>query len=225
MFTGLVEKLGLVKALKRSGPHELHLEIEAPAPWRPALALGESVAVNGACLTVAGLIGPRRFAAYASEETARQTTLGGLAPGDRLNLERALPLGGRLGGHLVSGHVDGLGLVRARSAAGASLKFTVGYPPGLAPGLIPKGSVAVDGVSLTVNEVGPDYFTFNLIPHSAAQTTLGFKKAGDYVNLETDLIGKYINRRLDLLAGRGEASALGRNSGLSGEFLARHGFL
>lgn len=219
MFTGLVETIGALKTLKRHDK-ELHLVIEAPAPWAPALETGESVAVNGACLTVAEIKGSRGFAAHASAETSAKTTLGRLAAGERLNLERALGLGGRLGGHLVSGHIDGLGQIKTRVSAGESLVFSVAYPGRLAEGLIPKGSVAVDGVSLTINELGPDSFTFNLIPHSAGQTTLGFKKVGDYVNLETDLIGKYVGRWLEIRAGRGGAD----KGELTYEFLARHGF-
>jgi len=194
---------------------EIRLSVEAEFDWGEPLVIGESISVSGVCLTVDETRDPT-FAAHVSAETMSRTTLREARPGGRVNLERALRLSDRLGGHLVTGHIDGLGLIKERKERDRSLVFTVGLDPILAKYLIEKGSVAIDGISLTVNEVRPEAFTVNIIPHTAAQTTLGFKKVGDYVNLECDLIGKYVARFLGHDHGR---------SGLDENFLAEHGFL
>jgi len=209
MFTGLTQGLGRLDRRSARGA-EVELGVAAEFDWTPPLVLGESVAVSGVCLTVAGLSGPRSFTAHASAETLRCSTLGRVV---RVNLERALALGDRLGGHLVSGHVDGLGALVSKTSAGASLVMKFSLPAPLRPLVVAKGSIAVDGVSLTVNEVLAEAFTVNLIPHTLDKTTLGGLRPGDAVNLETDLLGKYVQRQLNF------------QGGLSLETLARGGFL
>ena len=214
MFTGLT--LGTGEIIRRTPKgEEYELTVSAGFDWSGPLELGESIAVSGVCLTVTSIEGSRRFTAYASGETLRRSTLGSAS---RVNLERALPLGGRLGGHLVSGHVDGLGTTLAAIRAGASLVYKFEASPDLLPFIVPKGSIAIDGVSLTVNEVEARAFTVNLIPHTAGLTTLGALKPGVKVNLETDLLGKYVHR---LMSFNGQPEP---EEGLTFEMLARYGF-
>jgi riboflavin synthase len=214
MFTGIVLGLGRVDEKTQTGT-EYRLGISANFDWGDPLVIGESIAVSGVCLTVTQTR-DRWFSAFVSAETLGRTVLGGLRTGDPVNLERALRLSDRLGGHLVTGHVDGLGRIQSVQTRNQSLVVTVGVEPDVARRLIEKGSVAMDGVSLTVNQVSANGFSVNLIPHTADQTTLRFKKTGDYVNVETDLIGKYVAR----LLGQGpEGSKIDRG------FLAEHGFL
>ena len=214
MFTGIVQGLGKVAELT-SLAGEFRLAVRPEFDWDGPLVLGESVSVSGACLTVSGLE-REAFVAHVSAETVARTTLKTLRPGHRVNLERALRLSDRLGGHLVSGHVDGVGRILSLRRRDDSLVLTVGLEPELMPFIIEKGSVAVDGVSLTVNVVEAGSFTANLIPHTLQVTTLSFKQPSDPVNIETDLIGKYVARLLGPLAGRG---------GIDRNFLAEHGFL
>ncbi len=191
MFTGIVETLGHVGRVD-PGPREgrrLALAVPDEAGWR--LALGESVAVSGVCLTVVD-VAPGRLGFDLAEETLHVTTLGGLVAGDPVNLERPLRLDGRLGGHLVLGHVDGVGEVSAVRPDGDGARLDVAVPAGLRPLLISKGSVTIDGVSLTVAALGDDTFGVALIPHTLAVTTLGRRRPGDPVNLEMDVIGKYV---------------------------------
>ena len=195
---------------------EVELTITPGFDWSSPLDLGESIAVSGVCLTVTAAVGPRGFTAYASGETLSRSTLGKTS---KVNLERALALGDRLGGHLVSGHVDGQGTVHSITKAGSSLVYKFGAGADLMPFIVPKGSICIDGVSLTVNEVQGTSFTVNLIPHTAEITTLGLLKPGDTVNLETDLIGKYIHRLM--MYGGGTPRP---QEGLTLEFLAKHGF-
>ncbi len=203
--------------IKRRRPQggEVELTVQPSFDWGAPLILGESIAVSGVCLTVTKVVGQTGFTAYASAETLSRSTLG---TARQVNLERALALGDRLGGHLVSGHVDGPGLVHSISRAGSSLEYKFGAGADLLPFIVPKGSIAIDGVSLTVNEVSGDAFTVNLIPHTSQITTLGLLEPGDAVNLETDLIGKYVHR---LLGFRENPRPV---EGLTLDFLARHGF-
>jgi riboflavin synthase len=190
MFTGLVEALGQVREVEARGAGvRLNLDVPASPDWR--LALGESLAVNGVCLTVVE-VGPGRLGFDLAEETRRVTTLGDLVPGEAVNLERPLRLDARLGGHLVLGHVDGVGRVTGVHAEGDGRRLRVTVPPSLRPLLIPKGSVAVDGVSLTVAGLDGEGFTVALIPHTLAMTSLRTRGAGARVNLEMDVIGKYV---------------------------------
>ena len=203
--------------IQRSTPKngERELTIEASFAWDSPLICGESIAVSGVCLTVTQLVGKQGFTAHASEETLSHSTLGRVKT---VNLERALALGGRLGGHLVSGHIDGLAQVLKLEKAGKSLVFTFGVAGDMACLIVPKGSVTIDGVSLTTNQVGPDFFTINIIPHTAELTTLGTLKAGDMVNLETDLLGKYVHKFLQ----QGQKQTA--EGSLTRDFLARNGF-
>ena len=190
MFTGLVEALGRVGAVATVGSvRRLRVVVPEEPAWR--LELGESVAVSGVCLTVVEA-GPGRLAFDLAEETLRVTTLGELGAGDPVNLERPLGFDGRLGGHVVLGHVDGIGRVTGIRPEGDGVWLEVEVSRGLRPLLIPKGSVTVDGVSLTVAGLEESVFAVALIPHTLAVTTLGRRRAGDPVNLEMDVIGKYV---------------------------------
>jgi riboflavin synthase len=192
MFTGIVEGTGTVAALAAADGGGARLEVAAP--WLAGeLQVGESVAVSGCCLTVAEAT-PGGFAADLVPETLRRTALGRLAAGARVNLERPLPMGGRLGGHLVQGHVDGIATVLDRRPAGDSEEVRVELPAELERYLVEKGSVAVDGVSLTVAAVGPGWFAVALVPHTLEVTTLGDRRPGDQVQLEVDVIAKYVER-------------------------------
>ena len=193
MFTGLVEALGAVREVIAVGAGR-DLVIEAPT-LAAELALGESVAVNGCCLTVVAQDAATcRF--QAGPETLRRTNLGDLHPGDRVNLERSLRVGDRLGGHIVQGHIDGVGRVERLLSDGDWVLFWFACPPELSAQMVSKGSVAVDGVSLTVVDVEDGRFSIALIPHTLAHTTLGHRKPGDPVNLETDLLAKYVQKCL-----------------------------
>lgn len=191
MFTGIIEEIGTVSALVRAGA-EARVAIRGP-DVAAALRLGESVAVDGACLTVAALA-PAGFWADVSAETLTRTTLGAARSGTRVNLERPLRVGDRLGGHLVTGHVDGVGILQARRSEGAAQLVQVRFPRALAPLIALKGSIAVDGVSLTVASISGDTLGVALIPYTARGTTLGRKRPGDAVNLEADLIAKHLAR-------------------------------
>jgi riboflavin synthase len=187
MFTGIVEELGTVVA--RSADR---LELRGPLVTKD-VADGDSIAVNGVCLTVVAVDGDA-FTADVMAETWKRSSLGELAPGDVVNLERAATPTTRLGGHLVQGHVDGVGTIAERTPGDSfdTVRFTV--PPGLARYLVEKGSVTVDGVSLTVVETGPDWITVGLIPTTLDRTTLGRKQVGAPVNLEVDVIAKYVEK-------------------------------
>ena len=189
MFTGIVEATGTVSALeRREGGVRLAVTTDLDVG---ALPLGASLAVDGVCLTVVERAAGR-FAADLGPETLARTTLGALRLGARVHLERPLRLGDALGGHLVSGHVDGVGAVVGRRAAGTSLELEIAAPESVVATLVPKGSITVAGASLTINEVAGDRFSVTLIPHTLAVTTLGFKNVGASVNLETDLLAKYV---------------------------------
>jgi riboflavin synthase len=189
MFTGLVETLGLVEQIVPEGPGR-RLVLSAPS-LIDGSHVGDSIAINGACLTVVEIAG-QILSFQAGPETLRLTNLGELRPGDRVNLERSLKVGDRLGGHVVQGHVDGLGHIAERRREGEWEFVAFSCPAALAEQMVPKGSVAVDGISLTLVEVGPERFSLALIPHTLDVTTLGFKKVGDSVNLETDILAKYV---------------------------------
>ena len=210
MFTGIVEGTGTVAGLGTAADGSgARLEVEAPF-LAGELRLGESVAVNGCCLTVAEPTA-RGFAADLVAETLRRTALGGLAAGDLVNLERPMALGGRLGGHLVQGHVDGVAEVLERTAVGDGEEVRVELPGELARYVVEKGSVAVDGVSLTVAGVGPGWFAVALVPHTLEVTTLGDRRPGDPVQLEIDVVAKYVERLVSpMRAGAYETSADGR---------------
>jgi riboflavin synthase len=201
MFTGLVEALGTVRRVDTDGPGRQFAI--AAACFTAELAVGESVAINGACLTVVERTADTcRF--QAGPETLHRTNLGELVAGDRVNLERALRLSDRLGGHLVQGHIDGRGRVAQRIRQGDWEMVWIDSPSTLTTQMVPKGSVAVDGVSLTLVDVAAERFSVALIPHTLANTTLGFKQQGASVNLETDLLAKYVWKCLRGAAPSGE---------------------
>lgn len=194
MFTGIVESIGTVTVVAGDAVGRT-LTLEAPE-IAGGLAEGSSIAVNGVCLTVVGNDG-RRFAVQVVPETLRRTSLGRLAPGERVNLERALAAGGRLDGHVVQGHVDGLATVTAVVAEGAGKRVGLAVEEGLLRYIVEKGSVALDGVSLTVASLTAGGFEVALIPHTLAVTTLGLRSPGDLVNLEVDILAKYVERLLE----------------------------
>lgn len=192
MFTGLVEALSPVRAV---APLADGAELTIEAPFVQELTLGESIAVNGACLTVVQTEG-NAFRVQAGFETLQRTNLGELRSGGRVNLERALRVGDRLGGHLVSGHVDCIGRIQSREPRGEFELIWFSCEPLWTRQMVPKGSICVDGISLTLVDVTEDSFSVMLIPHTLAVTTLGFKQPGDTVNLETDLLAKYVQKQL-----------------------------
>ena len=203
MFTGIVEELGTVETLERQSD-AVRLTVRATTALEDS-GLGDSIAVNGCCLTVAERT-EETWTADVMAETLAKSGLGSLAAGDRVNLERAVTAGTRLGGHLVQGHVDAVGQVVRREPGEHWDVVTISLPGELAPYVVDKGSITVDGVSLTVVEAGTDRFTVSLIPETLRRTTLGWRAPGDSVNLEVDVIGKYVARQLAL---RGLAQEVG----------------
>lgn len=191
MFTGIVEELGEVTAVENLGDSS-RFRLRGPAVTEGAKH-GDSIAVNGVCLTVVDLT-DGEFTADVMAETLNRSSLGALVPGSRVNLERPMAVGDRLGGHIVQGHVDGTGTVVERKTSENWEIVKVSLPADLTRYVVEKGSITVDGVSLTVVDAGPDYFTISLIPTTLALTTLGIKQPGDPVNLEVDVIAKYVER-------------------------------
>ena len=191
MFTGIVEELGTVEAVEHQGD-ALRLTIRATTVLSDA-GLGDSISVNGCCLTVAERT-DATWTADVMQETLDRTSLAGVSPGDRVNLERAVTVDKRLGGHIVQGHVDGTGTVVRRSPSEHWEVVEISLPADLERYLVSKGSITVDGISLTVVEVNAESFTVSLIPETLARTTLGFKQDGDLVNLEVDVIAKYVEK-------------------------------
>ena len=216
MFTGLVQGTGRLTALEARGT-EGRLTVSPDFSMGP-FVLGESIAVNGACLTVEAR-GRTWFTAYASAETLERTNLDSLRLDSAVNLERALALGDRLGGHLVTGHVDCLARVLEVSPRGQSRRLRLCFPPEYGRQVVAKGSVALDGISLTVNLCGRDFLEVNIIPATWQGTTMGLWKAGTMVNMETDIIGKYVERMVGPWAGQESPGG-----GLTMEFLREHGF-
>jgi riboflavin synthase len=198
MFTGIVEELGTVTAVLDQGD-AIRLTVRATTALE-GTALGDSISVNGCCLTVAALQDDT-WTADLMQETLDKTSLAGVMPGDQVNLERAMTADQRLGGHLVQGHVDGVGAVVRRSPSEHWDVVEVSLPPELARYVVPKGSICVDGVSLTVVDVGEASFTVSLIPETLARTTLGTRRPGDRVNLETDVIARHVEKLLPAYLG------------------------
>ncbi|MBW1698752.1 MAG: riboflavin synthase [Deltaproteobacteria bacterium] len=221
MFTGIIEGQARVSRIQPWGSGR-RISFEADfllEDTRP----GESIAVDGVCLTVTMASG-MRFAADLSPETLSKTTLGSIKIGDRINLERALRFSDRLGGHLVAGHVDGIGRIVRKEVLENFVLIQVSVPESLDRYLIEKGSVAVDGVSLTINDLMPGGFSVSVIPHTAKLTTLGFKKVGDPVNIETDMIGKYVERFLSRNS-MAEQTRSSVQSTIDIQFLEKTGFI
>ncbi len=216
MFTGLIEQIGTIRSMRRSGP-DAELRIAANFT---ELSLGESIAVDGACLTVSQIMDDG-FVANVSAETLTKTTLQNRKPGEGVHLERALRLGDRMGGHLVSGHVDGIGTKVSMTPVGDAVRTTFEVPEPLAPFIAPKGSVAVDGVSLTVNRASGLQFDLVLVPHTRTHTLFDKRPIGSPVNLEVDLLAKYVAR----LLGKPGVDGQLPGSGVTLDLLAREGFL
>lgn len=217
MFTGIIQAVGKIAALKPKGA-DLRVRIATGKLDLEDVRLGDSIAVNGVCLTAVELPGDGFWADVSGESLAR-TTLGELRVGQAVNLEKALTPTTRLGGHLVSGHVDGIGTVVRRWEDGRSVRFRIRAPDGLAKYIAQKGSICVDGISLTINAVEGAEFELNIVPHTLQETTMGGFAAGTRVNLEVDIIARYLERLL-----LGEAAAA-QGGALTREFLAEHGFL
>ncbi len=212
MFTGLIQRVGVLRRLSRVG-EGWSIEI-AHEPWADILVVGESVAVQGACLSVTSF-GEGFFTADLLDESMSRTALGELGQGMQVNLERALALGDRLGGHIVSGHVDEVGSLLEVRDRGRDIEWRIGCSATLARQSVMKGSIAVDGVSLTISDLGEDWLEVNLIPITLRETSFGERRVGSRVNLEGDILGKYVAR------------LLGRDSGggVTEELLREHGFM
>jgi riboflavin synthase len=210
MFTGIIEDLGTVYRMTRKGEDAL-LIVDTPMNLVD-VNVGDSISVSGACLTVTEK-GAKRFSADVSAETLARTNLKSLKSGDKVNLEKSLRLNSLLGGHLVLGHVDGIGKIQEKVNKAKSIQFSVEIDSEMGRYIVEKGSVAVDGISLTVNRCEKNRFYVNIIPHTAQNTTLGFKKAAELVNIETDIIGKYVEKFVN------------PGKGIDMDFLAEHGFL
>jgi riboflavin synthase len=218
MFTGLVEGQGEIVRIEKKRDKAL-IWIKPDFSWDEK-KLGESISVNGVCLTATAWIG-EVFSLDVSEETLTRSDLNRLKVGDLVNLERALRLSDRLGGHLVTGHIDGTGRILQKELQDTFFLLKISIPQALRPFIVEKGSIAVDGVSLTVNQVGEKEFGLTLIPHTGAKTTLSRKKIGEEVNLETDLIGKYVYQFMS----RGNDGRIELKSKVDADFLKEHGFL
>lgn len=215
MFTGIIEEIGYVKRINQQS-RSAQIEIKADKVLGD-VAVGDSIAVNGVCLTVV-TFDSQHFTADVMPETISKTNLRELKPGSPVNLERALQLGGRLGGHIVQGHVDAIGTIVEKQILEIAIIYRIATEPELLQYVVPKGSVAIDGISLTVVDVFQDSFTVSLIPHTAHETVLGEKKPGDRVNLESDIIGRYVKHLMNRNHGE-ERQALNLS------FLAEHGFI
>lgn len=218
MFTGIIQSVGQIQRLEPRGG-DVRLLIGTGRLPLDGVMPGDSIAVNGVCLTAVELTG-QGFAADVSRETLDLTTLGALAPGSRVNLEKALTLATPLGGHLVSGHVDGVGTLLERHEDARSWRLRIQAPDELARYIAHKGSICVDGVSLTVNRVDGATFELNIVPHTIQETIIGDYRSGARLNLEVDLIARYLERLL-----LGEQAANPRTPGMTLEFLAEHGFV
>ena len=216
MFTGIVEEVGTIRNIKR-GQHSAVLTIQAKTVLEET-RIGDSIAVNGICLTVTRLF-PDGFSADVMHETLNRSSLAGFTAGSVVNLERAMPANGRFGGHIVAGHVDGVGHIANIRRDDTAVWYTVHAGPEILRYVVEKGSIAIDGISLTVARVETDRFAVSVIPHTAAVTLLGQRRTGDRVNLESDLVGKYVERLL-----RPAPEEKQQESKLTMEFLSQHGF-
>lgn len=218
MFTGIIEETGRLRGITR-GDRSARMTIRARIVLGD-MKIGDSISVSGACLTVTAFDAVS-FTADISPETLRATILGDLRPGDPVNLERAMQADGRFGGHMVTGHIDGVGVLSGKQEQGNAWVLTVSAPGEILENSVPKGSIAIDGVSLTINAVGDAFFTASIIPHTSRVTTIGQKGVGGRVNLESDLIGKYVRR---ILGARDETEAPEKRE-IDMGFLSEHGFM
>ena len=219
MFTGIVEEVGVLKSIRR-GASSAVLEIAARTVLED-IHLGDSIAVNGVCLSATSFTGSS-FTADVMHETLDRSSLAALRPGSRVNLERAMAANGRFGGHIVAGHVDGVGTVLETKRDDNAVWYTISAGPEVLRYVVEKGSITIDGISLTVARVGPESFAISAIPHTVAVTVLKDRKAGDKVNLETDIIGKYVEKLLT--TGPVQTAEPKQTSGITKDFLTRYGF-
>ena len=217
MFTGIVEETGVIRGIRKNRESAV-VSVEAGKVLED-LKIGDSVAVNGVCLTVVEFF-PGGFGADVMHETLDRSTLGSLKPGSRVNLERAMAADGRFGGHIVSGHVDGTGVIREIRRDDNAIWFTVSAPGNIMKYIVEKGSVAIDGISLTVATVRDGSFDVSVIPHTLGLTVLGDRCRGDVVNLENDIIGKYVAKLMNYSPG----SAEDNKGGITEEMLIKYGF-
>ena len=220
MFTGIIEGFGTIREIRPEGQGK-RMTVDADF-FLEQTKIGDSICVSGACLTVVVIDG-KRFTVDVSPETLAKTTFKSAKIGDRVNLERALRLSDRIDGHLVSGHIDGIGVVTLKQNMGNAIIVSFKVPEFISHYMIQKGSVAVDGISLTINNCGHDSFDVSIIPHTAKLTTIGFKKAGDLVNIETDMIGKYVERFVGDKHHDEKRKETGNSINM--EFLAKSGFV
>ena len=221
MFTGIIEGMGTIAGIRPAGQGK-RLTIEADFSLDQSKT-GDSISVSGACLTATKIDG-KRFEVDVSPETLKITTFGQTKVGERLNIERALRLSDRIDGHLVSGHIDGVGIVKKRESLSNAIIVTVEVAEALTRYMIAKGSVAMDGVSLTINACESDNFSVSVIPYTAQLTTIGFKNKGDRVNIETDMIGKYIERFISGKPDRSKGSP-SKPGYIDHAFLVKTGFI
>ena len=221
MFTGIIEGLGTIAGIRSSGQGS-RLTVEADFSLDQT-KIGDSISVSGACLTAVKIDG-KRFEVDVSPETLQITTFGQAKVGERLNIERALRLSDRIDGHLVSGHIDGVGIVKKREYLSNAIIVTIGVDESLTQYMIAKGSVAMDGISLTINARESDSFSVSVIPHTAQLTTIGFKNKGDRVNIETDMIGKYVERFISGSPGRSKENHSKQGS-IDHAYLVKTGFI
>lgn len=215
MFTGIVEEMGTIRSI-RKGTHSAVLEIQAKVVLED-IHVGDSIAVNGVCLTATSFT-PTTFTADVMHETLNRSSLAALRPGSRVNLERAMAANGRFGGHIVSGHVDGLGTILSTQKDDNAIWYTIGASPEVLRYVVEKGSITIDGISLTVAKVDDQSFAISAIPHTVAVTVLQDRKPGDKVNLETDIIGKYVEKLLQ------PKEIPKQTSGITRDFLTKYGF-
>lgn len=218
MFTGIIEEKGKIRKVL-SGKESGSVEIKASVVLE-GTKIGDSIAVNGVCLTVTSLKADG-FTADVMPETLRRTNLGKLSIGDEVNLERAMAAGGRFGGHIVSGHIDGTGVIKSLKPEGNAVWVSINAAPDILHLIVEKGSICIDGISLTVAYVDDKEFRVSIIPHTGSETTLLAKKAGDIVNLENDIVGKYIEK---LIKPYSPAQEPEKKSGLTMEMLSEYGF-
>lgn len=232
MFTGIVEEKGTVRRIT-SGSSECSIELYAKKVLE-GTQIGDSIAVNGVCLTVTAM-GHDWFRADVMPETIRRSSLGDLKPGSKADLERAMAAGGRFGGHIVSGHIDGTGVIKELRHEGNAVWARITTPQSILRLIVEKGSITIDGISLTVAGLGNDYFEVSVIPHTAAETVLLDKKVGDRVNLENDIVGKYVERLMSAYNPNGKVTGAGAanvsntestsgTGGITLEFLEKYGF-
>ncbi len=215
MFTGIIEEVGQLADIKRGSQSAvLHIRCQKVLE---GTKVGDSIAVNGVCLTVTSMDG-QGYTADVMAETLNRSSLGNLVRGSRVNLERAMPADGRFGGHIVAGHIDGTGTITDIFRDETAVWYRISAEPGVLRYIVEKGSITIDGISLTVAQVTGQDFSVSIIPHTQTNTALADRKAGDIVNLETDIIGKYVEKLLT-------PEESGKKSGLTAEFLAEHGFL